>query len=296
MLITIFTPTYNRAYILPKLFESLLHQTCYDFEWLIVDDGSTDETNLFIEKIKYHVAANSYFTFRYIKQENGGKHRAINRGLREAKGELFFIVDSDDWLKKDTVEWIVNTFDGIKDDKRFAGLSGIRITPDGIRIGGGTDFGTIDANAIEIREKYFVRGDLAEIYKTAILRQYPFPEFEGERFCPEALIWNRIAQKYKIRYVYKGIYVCDYLPDGLTAKITQIRYRSPQASMMYYSELFSFEKTFKLKLHAAINFWRFAKIRLLHNAELSMPWNVISVFAFPFGIGANIVDIFLKRI
>lgn len=252
-MLTIFTPVYNRAYIIHNLYNSLCHQTCKHFEWLIVDDGSTDN----IENLVKSWIKENQINIRFIRQQNGGKHRAINHGIREAKGSLFMIVDSDDYLTADAVEWILSTAESITENPCFAGLSGIRIHKDGTKIGGGDDFGYIDANAIDIRLKYGIQGDLAEVFKTEILRQYPFPEFEGERFCPEALIWNRIAEKYILRYCHKGIYVCEYLGDGLTAKITSLRHRAPRASMLYYSEFFNRDIPFTQKAKAAINFWRF---------------------------------------
>lgn len=253
MFLTIFTPTYNRAYILKNLYNSLCEQTSKDFEWLIVDDGSTDNTDdlvrSFINERKIRI--------RYLRQANSGKHIAINKGVSNASGKLFIIVDSDDVITRDAVEWIIQTGSLIIDRQDIAGLSGIRIDGDGIKIGGGSDFGIIEANAIDIRLKYGVVGDLAEIFKTDLLKQFPFPEFDDEKFCPEALVWFRIARKYKMRYCYKGIYICEYLPDGLTAKITKLRRNSPIASMTYYSEHFHDKIPIVWRLKAAINFWRF---------------------------------------
>ena len=99
---------------------------------------------------------------------------------------------------------------------------------------------------------------MAEVYKTDILRQYPFPEFAGEHFCPEALVWNRIAQRYKLYFFNEKIYVCDYLPDGLTAHIIQVRMKSPLASLLYYSELYHMNISLGLKIRTAINYWRFS--------------------------------------
>lgn len=272
-MITILTPTYNRAYILSKLYNSLCNQTSRDFEWLIVDDGSTDNTqsliNNYIKEDKVHI--------RYIKQENGGKHRAINTGLKEANGELFFIVDSDDSLTNFAVEWISKTAKDIMQDETFAGISGTRIYPNGHKIGGDDDFGTIDANAIDIRTKHFVTGDLAEVFKTEVLRKYPFPEFEGEKFCPEALVWNRIAKKYKLRYVNCGIYICEYLSDGLTASIVRQRLNSPKASMTFYSEQHHSVVPFSIKLRSAINFHRFSPNIWSNGYNMS---NIFSILMF----------------
>lgn len=254
-LITVFTPVYNRAYIIQQLYESLKKQTSKNFEWLIVDDGSSDNIK---ELVELWMKKEKEFPVRFITQTNGGKHTAINKGVQFAQGEFFFIVDSDDYLTPDAISWIVQTSKGIQYDIGYAGISGIRIHPDGTKIGKGSDFGVINTNALDVRFKHHIDGDLAEIYKTDVLRKYPFPKFENERFCPEALVWNRIARNHKIRYVHKGIYVCEYLSDGLTAKITALRHKSPKASSIYYSELYRERIPLLQKVKAAINFHRFS--------------------------------------
>ncbi len=251
--LTIFTPTYNRAYCIGRLYESLCRQTCRDFEWLIVDDGSTDDT----ESLVNTWLAEGRITIRYIKQLNGGKHRAINRGVKDAKGELFFIVDSDDWLIPDAISRIMFHFNSISENNEFVGVCGLKATPDGKRVGGECNFGILDCSSLDFRCHYNIKGDMAEVVRTAVLRLFPFPEYENERFCPEALVWNRIALKYKFRYFYEKIYICEYLPDGLTAKITKLRYESPVASTQYYSEYTRMPVPFAQKIKGAINYWRF---------------------------------------
>ena len=287
MKLTVFTPTYNRAYILPQLYESLRSQTSKDFEWLVIDDGSTDNTkNLFDE----WMTTETSFKIRYYLQENGGKHRAINKGVSLTENELFFIVDSDDYLTSNAVEWILGTYKGIADDEKFAGLSGIRITTDGKKVGGGDDFGILDTDAISLRLIHNIQGDMAEVYKTDILRKYPFLEVPGERFCTEALVWNRIAQKYKLRYIYQGIYVCEYLPDGLTARIMRERRRSPIASMTYYAE-YSHLKIRKLQcFKGCINFWRFTPMRFYKKSVDYGMLIPMSFFAWPLGVAMRLND------
>lgn len=269
--VTIFTPAYNRAYILPCLYASLCRQSCLDFEWLIVDDGSNDDT----ESIVQAWIAENRIRIRYIRQNNGGKHRAINKGLSEASGKLFMIVDSDDYLTDDAIEWMCREGKKIEDIADLCGLSGIRITPSGAKIGGGSVFEKINASAIDIRLKHGIKGDLAEIFKTDILKKYPFPEFEGEKFCPEALVWFRMARKYKMSFFHKGIYICEYLPDGLTAKITRIRRESPRASMTFYAEHFHDAIPLKWKIKAAINFWRFALAPYQRSYDMLSPLSLL---------------------
>ena len=252
-MITVFTPVYNRAHTITRLYESLCRQSSKNFEWVIVDDGSSDDIGPLIGKF----ISEDKVRIKFVCQTNGGKHRAINTGIKVAKGEFFIIVDSDDYITDDAIEWIELSVEEIRDDSYFAGIAGLKLDHNGTKIGEGVDFGIIDANAIDIRLRHNVRGDLAEVFKTEVLRQYPFPEFNDEKFCPEALVWFRIARKYKLRYYYKGIYVCEYLPDGLTAKITQLRMKSPCATMTYYAEHFHDAIHLKWKLKAATNFWRF---------------------------------------
>ena len=110
-MVTVFTPTYNRAALLPKLYDSLKRQTSLDFEWVIVDDGSQDETKSVVEGF---VKESSFFSVRYYRQENHGKHVAINYGVQLAHGDKFFIVDSDDWLPENSIEKIHSLFEEIK--------------------------------------------------------------------------------------------------------------------------------------------------------------------------------------
>lgn len=253
MLITVFTPTYNRAYLLGRLFESLCQQQYSDFEWVVVDDESTDDTANVIKCL----SAKALFPVRYFYQPNGGKHRAINRGVKEARGELFFIADSDDALADDALAEVANRYCAVANDETFAGVVGLDETYEGELIGAGLPYDVIDCNSIDIRLKYGVTGDMKEVFRTEVLREYPFPEFEGERFCPEALLWGRIAQKYKMRYFNRAIYRVEYQSDGLTQRIVRIRMDSPMASTTHYSELNGYDVPMAQRLKAAINYWRF---------------------------------------
>lgn len=256
--ITIFTPTYNRAYILPRLYESLVAQTCRDFEWIVVDDCSTDDT----EALLNSWAAESRINMRYFRMaQNHGKHAAINRGVTEARAPWFFIVDSDDHLLENAVEWAVACTDRAASDPEIGGISGTRIHLDGTRIGSPKSFDDLECLPTELTLKYGITGDMAEIWRTDVLRSLPFPVYKGEKFCPEALIWFRIADRgLRVRYYCHPTYVCEYLGDGLTASIVRQRARSPKASALFYSEM-AHRPIISTAQHikAAINFWRFAR-------------------------------------
>ena len=192
MLLTVFTPTYNRAHLLGRVYASLQKQTCRDFEWVIVDDGSTDNT----EAVVSEFIADADFPIRYFRQPNGGKHRAVNRGVREARGEAFFIVDSDDSVSPNGLAVIAEEYRSVRHDSAFGGVSGCMASHRGVAITPNfpssrpdvENENYVDCNALEIRYKYNVKGDLAEVFRTNALREFPFPEFDGEKFCPEALV------------------------------------------------------------------------------------------------------------
>lgn len=254
MHITVFTPTYNRAHLLSRLYKSLCQQTFKDFEWVIVDDGSKDDTE---HVVNSQFINNDQFPVRYFYQENGGKHRAINRGVNEAKGELFFIADSDDWLPENALAIVTEEFGKVKANRNIAGVAGLDCYDDGTIVGSGLPKDVIDCNAINIRMKYHVIGDLKEVFRTSVLSEFPFPEIEREKFCPEQLVWFRIAQKYDLHYFNKPIYIAEYQDSGITAGIIRARMKSPIASMMCYQELNSYDVSFSQKAKAAINYWRF---------------------------------------
>ena len=156
ILVTIFTLTYNRAYSIPSLYNSLKGQTNKDFECLIVDDGTTEDT----EDIVKEWIQETKFPIRYFKQENGGKHRAINRGLKEARGELFFIVDSDDYLTTDAIETIHYRYAPIKNQESFCGVCLLCIDKELNKVGSPMPKDLVDCSCLDFRYRYCVSGKL----------------------------------------------------------------------------------------------------------------------------------------
>lgn len=229
--LTIFTATYNRAYILPKLYDSLQRQTNHDFEWILIDDGSTDET---ISIVNEWLSLQNSFDFKFFQSEHGGKIRAINKAVSLAKGKFFLIVDSDDFLKDDAVEWICSIIPSIETNNELAGFSGIRCKQNGDYIITPNFNGHkyIDCFNTE-RKKYRLEADMAEVYKTTVLKKYPFPIWDDEMFVPENVVWDKIAlDGLKVRWFDKKIYVCEYLKDGLTCDWTNLRFQNPMGFAM----------------------------------------------------------------
>lgn len=286
-MITIFTPTFNRSTTLPRLFESILNQTCLDFEWIIVDDGSTDDT----EQLVKSWTEKCSFSLHYIKQENGGKHRAHNVAVSHAKGDLFFIVDSDDYIPKDAIELLEYHYNQIKDDEAFCGVAGSKCFPDGRRVGGEVHYDILDTDVVTYRQKLRIKGDMAEVWKPSVLKEYLFPEFPGEKFITEALVWNEIAKNYKLRFFNKPIYYCEYLMDGLTNNINRHHRNSPQGSMSFYSSIMN-DNRFSIisRLKAAINFWRYA----IGVSDKQPTGNAWAWFTYPIGMLLYLKDKYNK--
>ena len=235
-MVTVFTPTYNRAYRLEQLYNSLKRQTSKDFEWIVINDGSTDNTN---ELFDAWLKEENDFPIIYKEVENGGKHRGINKAVQMASSDAFFIVDSDDYILDDAIEKVNRWFSQIADDDSFAAVSGLKSEPNMKPVGG---YGKFEGEYVDCtnlqRHLYNLLDDKAEVYKTSILKKYPFPEFEGEKFVPESLIWDSIARDgYKIRWFNEIIYICEYLPDGLSASSDKKFMESPKGFIAYLNML-----------------------------------------------------------
>lgn len=224
MTVTVLTPTYNRADKLGILYNSLLSQTDKDFKWLIVDDGSEDNTSEIVSEF----IKNADFEIEYIKKENGGKHTALNVGIGKITTDLTFIVDSDDYLTDDAIQSICTENERFKDNYRICGYSFLRQYPDG-KINGSFDEKNeiIDNFIIKRINNNDANSDKAEVWKTSCLKEFPFPEFEGERFLGEDTVWIQMALKYDVLFLNKPIYISEYLPDGLTNNRRKNNIKSP---------------------------------------------------------------------
>jgi len=236
--ITVFTPTYNRAYTLETLYRSLQRQTYRDFEWLVVDDGSVDNTK---ELFDLWQQEDIFFPIRYVKQENGGKCRAINKGLELAKGELFLNVDSDDYLTDDAIEKIISWEAQLPENGNFCAVAGNlgtapQETPNTRLPGDYYDGTAFDRYGV-------VEGERAFAFYTDIHRQYLYPDCPGEKFMTEAVTWNRMANDgYKIRFYNDIIWIYEYKPDGLTQAGDRLFWENPQGTGIFFREKARFLK------------------------------------------------------
>lgn len=237
MRITVFTPTYNRAYIIENLYRSLQRQTFRDFEWLIVDDGSSDNTE---EVVSAWQQEGNDFPIRYYKKENGGKCRAINYGVDRAQGELFFNVDSDDYLTDDALEKVASWAAALPGDGSFCGVVGNLGTSATETPNTPLKSPYRDATLLERYADYSdhpIDGERAPVFFTEIQKKYKYPEFDGEKFVTPAVTWNRMAADgYKVRVYDDIIWVYEYQPDGLTANVGRNFIKNPQGHGLWLRE------------------------------------------------------------
>lgn len=201
--ITVFTPTYNRAHTLARVYESLCAQTCRDFEWLIVDDGSSDNTD---ELVKSWLERTN-FPIRYLRQDHGGKHIAHNLSVRHARGRFFFPLDSDDGCLPNALERLLHYWDSIPADVResFCGVGGLSIDQKGNLVGERFPNHPLDATMRERHYVYRVRGEKCLMVRTEVARRFLFPDIKATNFVPEGVVWLEIGKHYKVRWINEVI-------------------------------------------------------------------------------------------
>ena len=256
MKFTVFTPTFNRKELLEKLYKSLQKQTFKDFEWLIVDDGSTDGTK---EKVEEFLSEKK-LDIKYYFKENGGKQRAYNFATEKANGELFICLDSDDEYVENGLEIILKYWKKYEKNSDIAGMGYLSTYPNREIIGSSFPEKEMISTQFEIYNKYGVKGDKGLMFRTEIIKKYKFPVFEDEKFITEAVVYNRICEKYKMVYVNKKIEIKEYQEDGLTAKYNNLLLRNPKGQALYHNEINSQKLTFKQKILNNAVYYKFCKV------------------------------------
>lgn len=247
--LTILTPSYNRGHCLPRLYESLKRQTNRQFEWLLVDDGSVDDTEDLVKEWQKE----EQVKLRYLRKENGGKHTALNMGIAVIEAELTFIVDSDDWLPEDAVETILRYHGRFKGKKDICGYSFLRFYPNGtVNEAFFPEDEKVDTY-VNVRINGNIGGDKAEVFFTQVLKRYPFPVFGKERFLPEDLVWVEMSGPYKMVHINACIYISEYLEGGLTKSGRKMKLHSPRGMMARsWAYLEDPSVNFKTKLKMAL--------------------------------------------
>ncbi|WKB80781.1 glycosyltransferase family 2 protein [Cellulophaga lytica] len=279
--ITVFTPTYNRAYCLDQVYQSLVKQTNQDFLWLVIDDGSTDNTKELIENwiIEDKIA------IQYHYQENLGMHGGHNAAYRLITTELNVCVDSDDFMPIDAIEKILYHYPSIKDNPKFAGLVGLDADKKGDIIGSKIPKNIEETTLSEIYNVHKASGDKKLVYKTKVVKKYPaYPIYKGERFVPLGILYLMIDQDYKLKPINEVLCIVEYLEDGSSKNILRQYKRHPEGFLysriieMKYSK--SIKYTFTRAMHYISSCLFLKRINIFKNN----PKKIITFFAIPFGI------------
>lgn len=220
--LTVFTPTYNRAYCLPQLYHSLCAQTDKNFTWLVIDDGSVDETKKLVESwIK-----DGQIVIQYCYKENGGMHSGHNKAYELVETPFNVCIDSDDYMPMDAVEIILEQIIDLPDD--CYGLVGLDGAPNGRLIGTAFPDDLEYAKLSDVYTVYGVKGDKKLVLKTELVKQFPpYPTFEYERFVPLGILYLMMDQQYKLKLINQVLCVVEYQEDGSTKNILKQYRRHP---------------------------------------------------------------------
>lgn len=249
--LTIFTPTYNRSKLLKRLYDSLKNQSSNEFVWMIVDDGSTDDT----EAVVNEWIEESNFSIRYVKQLNQGKSVAHNKAVELTQTELFVCVDSDDYLKSDAVStilanWVVASQDCV-------GILSFREIIDGSNIyrpAEKMDPYVKQCKLLDAYDRYGLKGDTMLIFKSEILKQYKFPVFEGEKFVPESYLYDCIDENGLLWILRDYLYVGEYQDGGYTSRMSNLIKENPKGYSAYIKKRLQIERKLSGRIHDMICF------------------------------------------
>ena len=280
-LVTIFTPTYNRAELLKRLYESLKEQSDKDFEWIIVDDGSKDNT----EEVVQGFIKEKSIPIKYLKKENEGKHIAINVGCDMAEGELFFIVDSDDYIPKEAIEEVKRDWKKYRNNTGIAGLVYLKAWKNGNLMGRKFEKDEFISNHVKEYNKGGVWGEKLKILRTEIFRKNKFPKYENEKYVGEHVLWIQVSRKYDLVYINKVLYIAEYLEDGLTMAGRKLRIENPLGGIKGAQVLMQKDMCLKLRiknnlLYSAYSFFAEKSIKEIYKGAVEKS---LLTLELPFG-------------
>ncbi len=271
-LFTVCTPTFNRARLLQRAYDSLACQTLKDFEWLVVDDdASTDNTGEMIKRL----TATATFPIRYYRKTIRGKHTALNLAMREAHGTLFTVLDSNDWFLPDSIERMKRRWEQLSagDRKRLAGVVGLFAYENGEILGTKFPSDPLEADDLELKLRYRIHDDKIGFNRTEVVRQFPYPEDPDHTVkfsviaIPESIVCNRIGCKYPTQFVNEVFAIKEYQPDGMSLRGRIVAIENSKYRLMYVQELLNFGR--KLPLEIAIkSYSNYVRYSLHQNVRL----------------------------
>ncbi|GIM28752.1 beta-glycosyltransferase [Clostridium polyendosporum] len=248
--LTIFTPTYNRGYTLHLCYESLKRQTCKDFVWLIIDDGSTDNTKELVEKWR----SENIVDIHYYYQENQGMHGAHNAAYRLIDTELNVCIDSDDFMADDAVEKIIN-FWNLNGNERYAGIVALNAKRNGTILGTALPKGIRSSKLWELYTRFNVKGDKKLIYRSELTRKYPsYPIFTEEKYVPLSYKYIMIDQEYELLLMNEIVCYVEYLEDGSSLNIFNQYRKNPKGFIVFRKVAMKLAPNFKEKFRNCVHY------------------------------------------
>ena len=290
--LTVFTPSFNRAHTLSRTYASLCRQTCKDFKWVLVDDGSTDNTSDLVRKW----IDDGIIQIEYYYKTNGGMASAHNEAYRHIDTLLAVCIDSDDWMPDDGVETIISEWKG-RGSSEYAGIIGVDIYSDLSIVG--TPFpDTLDHCRVrDMARKYKVHGDKKYVFRTDVIKSYlPYPEIKGERYGGVNYLYQVIDLKYEMLCSNSPYCIVEYQEDGLTANIFRQYRESPRTHLLEREALISALDYFPDRFRHSIHFVSCAIFAKDYKALSKTKNKGLVICAIPFGILLNIyVRIKLKQ-
>lgn len=279
-MLTVFTPTYNRAYTLHLCYESLKRQSCKDFEWLIIDDGSTDNT----KELVAGWMEESSIPIRYHFQENKGMHGAHNAAYERIETELNVCIDSDDYMADDAVEKITK-FWKEAGSNRYAGIVGLDVSQSGEVIGTALPGHLEHSTLSDLYALYQVKGDKKLVYRTELTSKYPpYPLFPGEKYCPLSYKYILIDQDYPLLLMNEVLCVVEYMQDGSSLNIIKQYKINPHGFSFFRKIAMAYAPSLKDSIREAIHYVSSSIIIRNKNFLKESPRKWVTFFAIPFGV------------
>ena len=277
--LTVFTPTYNRAYVLKQCYDSLCRQTCKDFVWLIVDDGSSDNTKEIVDE---WIAQDNGFEIRYVYKENGGMHTGHNKAYELIDTELNVCIDSDDYMPDDAVELIVDFWNENRDSS-YSGIIALDVYKNGQVIG--KELPDKKSTTLSGYYQNGGQGDKKLIYRTEVINKYPaYPEFEGEKFVPLDYKYLLADQDYELLIMNKPVCVVEYMEDGSSRNMLRQYYRNPKGFAFMRKVHMKYDKGFVRRFKTCIHYVSSSFISGNKGFISESPNKPLTILAIPFGL------------
>ncbi|OCT11038.1 glycosyltransferase [Paenibacillus pectinilyticus] len=277
--LTVFTPTYNRAYCLPVCYESLKQQTSQDFVWLIIDDGSTDDT----QQVVAGWIEENVVQIRYHRQDNQGMHGAHNAAYRLIDTELNVCIDSDDYMPSDAVEHILTFWDQHGNDQ-VSGIIGLDAFTDGRIIGTRLPEDRKRSTLFELYSKHRVTGDKKLVYRSELTRNHPYPIFDNEKYVGLAYKYYKLDEQYEMLLMNEVLCCVEYLPDGSSMNMLKQYRRNPNGFAFYRKELMKLPfASVSFKFKQSIHYVSSSIISGNRKFMLETPAKLLTLLAIPLG-------------